>query len=92
VLTQPTAASGCEHNWSVYDFIHSPNRNRLHASRAEVLVYVFSNLRLMDKLIAGRKSDIPWQYVDEECEEGGASEDVDDPEASDPESGSGSDL
>jgi hypothetical protein len=50
ILAQPAAASGCEHNWSTFDFIHSKSRNKLLHMRADMLVYVFSNLRLVDKV------------------------------------------
>jgi hypothetical protein len=50
VLSQCTVASACERSWSTFDFIHSKRRNRLSAERSSDLVYVFSNLRLLDKL------------------------------------------
>ncbi len=34
VLSQCSAASACERNWSTYDFIHSKKRNRLTPQRA----------------------------------------------------------
>jgi Protein of unknown function (DUF 659)/hAT family C-terminal dimerisation region len=49
VLSQVSSACCCERNWSTYDFIHSKLRNRLTPARAESLVYVFSNLRLLKK-------------------------------------------
>ena len=42
VLNQ-VASSSCERSWSAYDFIHSKLRNKLASSRAEDLVYVYSN-------------------------------------------------
>jgi hypothetical protein len=50
VLSQCTAASACERSWSTFDFIHSKRRNRLTAKRSSDLVYVFSNLRMLDKV------------------------------------------
>ena len=47
---QPSSACSCERNWSTYDYIHNKKRNRLEAQRAEKLVYIFSNLRLLKKL------------------------------------------
>jgi hypothetical protein len=50
VLSQGSAASACELLWSHFDFIHNKRRNRLTAERANDLVFVFSNLRLLDKV------------------------------------------
>jgi hAT family C-terminal dimerisation region len=47
VLSQVGSACSCEHSWSHYGFIHNRLRNRLKPGRAEDLVYVFSNLRLL---------------------------------------------
>ena len=44
-----SSAGACERNWSTYDFIHSKKRNRLHPDRANDLVYVFTNARLIQK-------------------------------------------
>ncbi len=49
LLSQVSSACACERNWSTFDFIHSRRRNRLHVDRAFKLVYIFSNLRLLDK-------------------------------------------
>ena len=38
----------CERCWSVYDFIHSARRNRLAPQRAEKLVRIHMNLRLVE--------------------------------------------
>ena len=47
VLSRVASACSCEHNWSTFEFIHSRKRNRLEPARANALVYVFSNLRLI---------------------------------------------
>ena len=47
-----SSACPCETNWSTYQFIHSPERNRLDPVRAESLVFVHSNVRLLRKLEA----------------------------------------
>ena len=47
VLGQPTSSSCCERNWSSYSFIHSFRRNKLLSKRAEDLVFVHNNLRLL---------------------------------------------
>jgi hAT family C-terminal dimerisation region len=94
ILSQVTSSSSCERNWSTYDFIHSKKRNRLAPSKAEKLVYVFTNLRLSRKL----KDDdtyeraIKWTHdgleeasegEDEEIEEGAGGEDSQDLEGDD---------
>ncbi|MCO5548302.1 hypothetical protein L7F22_001759 [Adiantum nelumboides] len=49
VLSQVSSASTCERNWSTYGFIHSLKRNRLGHSKADDLVYVHSNLKLISR-------------------------------------------
>ena len=49
LLGQPCSSSCCERNWSTYNFIHSMKRNKLTPQRAEDLVYVHNNLRLLSK-------------------------------------------
>ncbi|CAL8465875.1 g5411 [Coccomyxa elongata] len=44
-----SSAGACERNWSTYDFIHSKKRNRLHPDRANDLVFVFTNSRLIQE-------------------------------------------
>ncbi|ETP46893.1 hypothetical protein F442_06945 [Phytophthora nicotianae P10297] len=39
-----TSSAESERSWSIHDFIHSKRRNRLHASRVEKLVFVYSNI------------------------------------------------
>lgn len=47
LLTQPASSSCCERNWSMYFLIHNIKRNKLATSRAEDLVFVHYNLRLL---------------------------------------------
>ncbi|KAG6504275.1 hypothetical protein ZIOFF_036606 [Zingiber officinale] len=47
LLVQPS--SFCERNWSTYSFIHSLKRNKITPQRAEDLVYVHYNLRLLSR-------------------------------------------
>ena len=70
VLAQPTSASSCERNWSAYDFVHSKSRNQLRHARADKLVYVFSNLRLLTHATAGsyQEAQVGWQYADAAAE------------------------
>jgi len=49
LLSQVSSACACERIWSTFDFIHSRRRNQLQVDRAFQLVYIFTNLRLMDK-------------------------------------------
>ena len=49
LLRQPYSSSCCERNWSIYNFIYSMKRNKLTPQRAEDLVYVHNNLRLLSK-------------------------------------------
>lgn len=49
VTAMTSGAGACERNLSAYDFIHCKKRNKLTPERANDLVFVFSNLRLMKK-------------------------------------------
>ena len=49
LLVQPCSSSCCERNWSTYSFVHSLKRNKMDPKRAEDLVYVHSNLRLLSR-------------------------------------------
>ncbi|KAL1225007.1 hypothetical protein V5N11_002786 [Cardamine amara subsp. amara] len=49
VLGQPSSSSCAERNWSTYSFIHSLKRNKLTTSRAQDLVYIHNNLRLLSR-------------------------------------------
>jgi hypothetical protein len=42
-------SSSCEWSWSSYSFVHSKARNRLLSSRAEDLVYVYTNSRVLNQ-------------------------------------------
>ena len=48
-ILQVTISSACERNWSEYAFIHSSKRNRLGTKKAQDLVFVHSNLRLLSQ-------------------------------------------
>lgn len=71
MLSQVCSASACERNWSAFSFIHSLSRNRLKVETANDLVYVFSNLRLMDKLTNPmyKEDNIAWREGLDEGEE-----------------------
>ncbi|XP_075515270.1 uncharacterized protein LOC142549918 [Primulina tabacum] len=49
LLGQPSSSSCCERNWTTYNFIHSLKRNKITPQRAEDLVYVHYNLRLLSR-------------------------------------------
>ncbi|XP_050365631.1 uncharacterized protein LOC126784191 [Argentina anserina] len=47
LLNQPCSSSCCERNWSTYSFIYGLKRNKLEPKRAQDLVYIHTNLRLL---------------------------------------------
>ncbi|XP_061338275.1 uncharacterized protein LOC133285116 [Gastrolobium bilobum] len=47
LTAQPSSSSCVERNWSTYSFVHSMKRNKMDSKRAEDLVYIHSNLRLL---------------------------------------------
>ncbi|PWA77296.1 HAT dimerization domain, Ribonuclease H-like domain protein [Artemisia annua] len=49
VLSQPISSSYAERNWSTYSYIHSIKRNRLNNKRADKLLFVHSNIRLVSQ-------------------------------------------
>ncbi|KAG6520646.1 hypothetical protein ZIOFF_017705 [Zingiber officinale] len=49
LLGHPSSSCCCERNWSTYNFIHSLKRNKITPQRAEDLVYVHYNLRLLSR-------------------------------------------
>lgn len=49
LLVQPSSSSCAERNWSTYSFIHSLRRNKMTPKRAEDLVFIHSNLRLLSR-------------------------------------------
>jgi hAT family C-terminal dimerisation region len=50
VLSIPATSAASERNWSTYNFIHSKLRNRMTIDRAEKLVYIYWNIRILRKL------------------------------------------
>ncbi|KAM7484907.1 hypothetical protein LguiA_000916 [Lonicera macranthoides] len=57
ILSQTCSSFGCEHNWSIYDQIHSQKRNRIAQKRLNDFVYVHYNLRLRERQIRKRSND-----------------------------------
>ncbi|XP_042454226.1 uncharacterized protein LOC122038507 [Zingiber officinale] len=58
VLSQCCSATGCERNWSVFEFIHSKKRNRLEHKRLNDLVFVRYNLKLRERNLSKTKSSL----------------------------------
>ncbi|KAI3790548.1 hypothetical protein L2E82_03661 [Cichorium intybus] len=56
VLSQPISSSSAERNWSTYSYIHNVKRNRLNEKRADKLVYIHSNIRLLSRFSNSYKS------------------------------------
>ncbi|PSS14347.1 Pescadillo like [Actinidia chinensis var. chinensis] len=55
ILSLTTSSSGCERNWSTFEWIHTKKRNRLDATRLNNLVYVQFNAKLINKKIRKEK-------------------------------------
>jgi hypothetical protein len=71
VLSQVVNTSSAERCWSTYSFIHSVKRNNLNVDRAESLVYVHYNLRLLSHYCDATendnyKRDVTWDNNPEE--------------------------
>ena len=66
VTSMTSSAGACERNWSSYEFIHSKKRNKLSLERANDLVFVFSNLRLMARFNQPEKFAEWVEEIDEE--------------------------
>lgn len=60
VLSQDCTSAACERNWSIYSLIHTKKRNRLSTEQLERLVFVHSNLRLLDNM---REAKEPLQVI-----------------------------
>jgi hypothetical protein len=55
VCSQPSSASSSEQNWSQYDYVHNKRRNRLKSDRANMLVFIYSSLRIARSHTAYRR-------------------------------------
>ncbi|KAL8519837.1 hypothetical protein ACS0TY_010687 [Phlomoides rotata] len=62
ILSQTSSSSGCEHNWSVFERIHTKKRNRLEHERLSDLVFVHYNLRLKNREKQMHKTYDPIDY------------------------------
>ncbi|KAJ8775002.1 hypothetical protein K2173_020006 [Erythroxylum novogranatense] len=52
ILSQCVSATGCERNWSTFEFIHSKKRNRLEHKRLNDLIFVRYNLKLRERTLS----------------------------------------
>jgi hypothetical protein len=57
ILSQTCSSFGCEHNWSMYDEIHSPRNNRISQKRLNDHMFVHYNLRLRELQIRKRSNE-----------------------------------
>ncbi|KAG5233223.1 DNA binding protein [Salix suchowensis] len=64
VLSQCCSATGCERNWSVFEFIHSKNRNRLEHKRLNDLVFVRYNLKIQQSRTRDALDPISLDNID----------------------------
>ncbi|GMJ03450.1 hypothetical protein HRI_004014200 [Hibiscus trionum] len=55
VLSQPISSSSAERVWSTYSYIHNIKRNWLNAKRADKLVFIHSNIRLLSQFTTSYK-------------------------------------
>ena len=47
ILALTCSASLCERNWSIYSFVHNKSQNHLDTKKAEALVYIYTNMKLL---------------------------------------------
>lgn len=64
ILSQTSSSFGCEHDWSIYDQIHSKRQNRLSQKKLNDLIYVHYNLRLRECQLRKRSKDSSSVSVD----------------------------
>lgn len=83
VLSLISTASSCERNWSAYGFVYNRLRNKLSVRRAEDLVYIYQNMRLLAKQekSKGNVAFVAWDPAegddaDDEAEEEELEDDV----------------
>ena len=89
-LLSITPISGAaERSWYTFSFIHSKTRNRLQNEKVNMLVYLFSNARLMEKGEPVESGPTSWSddveapendYYEEEDDDGVPADDDDDGE------------
>jgi hypothetical protein len=47
ILSFTCSTSSCERNWSMYSFVYSKSRNCLEVDKAEALLYIYTNSKLL---------------------------------------------
>ncbi|KAL4323823.1 hypothetical protein GQ457_11G029020 [Hibiscus cannabinus] len=55
LLLQLISSSSAERVWSTYSYIHNIKRKRLNAKRADKLVFIHSNIRLLSRFTISYK-------------------------------------
>ena len=80
ILAQMVSTSSCERNWSSYSFVHDKKQNRLLPKRADDLVFVYTNSRL---LATSKLTDEKRWYAENLDLEDPQPHESDDPEHSD---------
>ena len=76
VLSQVINTSSAERCWSTYSFIHNVRRNRLNENRAESLVYVHYNLRLLSHYCDRAYEDLSYKVWDNNPEDDNLEDDT----------------
>eukprot|EP00955_Chlamydomonas_euryale_P063139 358572-Chlamydomonas_euryale.AAC.1 len=74
ILSMPLSASSIERAWSSFESIHNRKRNCLSVSRADSLVSIFSNMKLVrngaKQAALGKHADaLPWPWMAMDGEE-----------------------
>ena len=77
VLSKTTSASACERNWSAFDAVRTPKRNRLHHTTLTDLVHVRINLRLQQKRDDLKFTDTVAEWIETAPIESGSISDAD---------------
>ncbi|KAG5540988.1 hypothetical protein RHGRI_021021 [Rhododendron griersonianum] len=67
VLSQSVNTSCAERCWSTYSYIHSVKRNRLNNERAEKLVFVHYNKRLLSRYRNDYEKFKNWDVLDDDA-------------------------
>ena len=64
VLSKTSSASACERNWSAFQAVQTPKRNRLSSKTLNDLVYLRVNLRLQQKRIDTGYADKVAEWIE----------------------------
>lgn len=54
------SASGCERNWSIFEFIHTKKRNQLEHQRLNDLIYIQYNMKIAERFQKSRVEGINY--------------------------------